>query len=237
MKYTNYKVIFYKVPYIVSPKLTWVQVTHTCRHQNRVHFFFVMLEVVPLFKQFQHINLQCSSTRYRVYTMSKYAMFWYTLLYVYLYFVFLSTLFPHNFHNFTFFFYTSTMKWMLLSKNISCLNTVGHTKLYTDRNSQNKLTIYVRDLLNTKPEYSSCKTENAHNTFICCGPGWPQNVMWYTHTHTHTFPHHTYLYIVYDSPPQAGHKTPQPDALLIPCTPCFNTRQSTVSDTQFCTLA
>jgi len=51
---------------------------------------------------------------------------------------------------------------MLLSKNVSYLNTVGHTKLYTDRNSQNKLTIYVRDLLNTKPEYSSCKTENAH---------------------------------------------------------------------------
>lgn len=51
---------------------------------------------------------------------------------------------------------------MLLSKNISYFNTVGHTKLYTDRNCQNKLTIYVRDLPNTKPEYSGCKTENAH---------------------------------------------------------------------------
>jgi len=74
------------------------------------------------------------------------------------------------------------------------------------------------------------------HTFICCGSGWPQSVMWYTHTHTHThtIPHHTY---VYDSPTQAGHKTPQTDALLIPCTPRFNKQQSTVSDTQFRTLA
>jgi len=41
---------------------------------------------------------------------------------------------------------------MLLSKNISYLNTIGHTVLYTDRKCQNKLTMYVRDLLNTKPE-------------------------------------------------------------------------------------
>jgi hypothetical protein len=59
-------------------------------------------------------------------------------------------------------FYTVILKGMLLSKNISYLNTVGHTKLYTDTNCQSNLTTYVRDLLNTKSEYSGCKTENAH---------------------------------------------------------------------------
>jgi hypothetical protein len=72
-------------------------------------------------------------------------------------------------------------------------------KTYTDRNFQNKLTIYVRDLLNTKPGVQRLQNRKRTYTFICCGPGWPQSVMWYTHTHTHThtnkhiFPHHTLI--------------------------------------------
>ena len=76
---------------------------------------------------------------------------------------------------------------MLLSKNISYLNNVGHTKLYTDKNCQNKLTIYVRDLLNTKPEYSGCKTENAHlHSSVVELDDLKMSCDTHTHTHTHT---------------------------------------------------
>jgi hypothetical protein len=183
-------------------------------------------------------------------------MFWYLLLYVYLYCVSVNII-PHNFHNFTLYFLHFNYEMnVTVKKYVSYLNTVAHTKLYTARNCQNKLTIYVRGLLNTKPEYSSCKNWKCTYACICCGPGWPQTVMWYTHmyictcthtrthtrthTHTHTHTHSNFTlhwYIVCDSPPQAGHKTSQPVALLNLCVPRFNTWQSTVPDAQFCTLA